>query len=112
MARRRSTGIVSRRRATGSPPRASACSGLRGVPRPGVPAGNLTAADLPKTLVLLGLVGLMDPPREAIEAVRECHGGGIRVTITGDHKITTAAIAKMLDIATAGRRLLERKSRK
>ena len=56
--------------------------------------------DLPKNLVLLGLVGLLDPPRkEAIEAVTECHGGGIRVTmITGDHKITAAAIAKMLGI--------------
>jgi magnesium-transporting ATPase (P-type) len=42
----------------------------------------------------------MDPPRkEAIEAVSECHKGGIRVTmITGDHKITAAAIAKMLGI--------------
>jgi enoyl-CoA hydratase/carnithine racemase len=55
---------------------------------------------VPKNLVLLGLIGLLDPPRkEAIEAVKECHGGGIRVTmITGDHKITAAAIAKMLDI--------------
>jgi magnesium-transporting ATPase (P-type) len=67
---------------------------------PGVKAGSLAPADLPKNLVLLGLIGLLDPPRkEAIEAVRECHGGGIRVTmITGDHKITAAAIAKMLDI--------------
>jgi magnesium-transporting ATPase (P-type) len=67
---------------------------------PGVKAGSLAPADLPKTLVLLGLVGLLDPPRkEAIEAVKECHGGGIRVTmITGDHKITAAAIAKMLGI--------------
>jgi magnesium-transporting ATPase (P-type) len=66
----------------------------------GVKAGSLRPADLPKTLVLLGLVGLLDPPRkEAIEAVKECHGGGIRVTmITGDHKITAAAIAKMLGI--------------
>ena len=63
-------------------------------------AGGLSPADLPNTLVLLGLVGLLDPPRkEAIEAVKECHGGGIRVTmITGDHKITAAAIAKMLGI--------------
>jgi magnesium-transporting ATPase (P-type) len=55
---------------------------------------------LPKNLVLLGLVGLLDPPRkEAIEAVKECHGAGIRVTmITGDHRITAAAIAKMLGI--------------
>jgi magnesium-transporting ATPase (P-type) len=67
---------------------------------PGVNAGNLGPADLPKTLVLLGLIGLLDPPRkEAIEAVKECHAGGIRVTmITGDHKITAAAIAKMLGI--------------
>jgi magnesium-transporting ATPase (P-type) len=67
---------------------------------PGVKEGGLAPADLPKNLVLLGLIGLLDPPRkEAIEAVKECHGGGIRVTmITGDHRITAAAIAKMLDI--------------
>jgi magnesium-transporting ATPase (P-type) len=67
---------------------------------PGVKAGSLAPADLPKTLVLLGLIGLLDPPRkEAIDAVKECHGGGIRVTmITGDHKITAAAIAKLLGI--------------
>jgi magnesium-transporting ATPase (P-type) len=67
---------------------------------PGVKAGGLAPADLPKNLVLLGLIGLLDPPRkEAIEAVKECYGGGIRVTmITGDHRITAAAIAKMLDI--------------
>src|SRR5499427_6602819 len=67
---------------------------------PAVKSGSLTATDLPKNLVLLGLIGLLDPPRkEAVEAVHECHGGGIRVTmITGDHKITAAAIAKMLGI--------------
>jgi magnesium-transporting ATPase (P-type) len=67
---------------------------------PAVDAGNLGPADLPKNLVLLGLIGLLDPPRtEAIEAVTECHTGGIRVTmITGDHKITAAAIARMLGI--------------
>src|SRR5277367_2887925 len=65
---------------------------LAWLPDPGVKAGSLGPADLPKNLVLLGLVGLLDPPRkEAIEAVRECHAGGIRVTmITGDHKITAA----------------------
>ena len=68
--------------------------------QPDVKAGGLGPADLPNNLVLLGLIGLLDPPRaEAIEAVKECHGGGIRVTmITGDHKITAAAIAKMLGI--------------
>ena len=67
---------------------------------PGLQVGNLGPQDLPKNLVLLGLVGLLDPPRkEAIEAVKECQEGGIRVTmITGDHKITAAAIARMLGI--------------
>src|SRR6516225_7450590 len=67
---------------------------------PKLQADGLGPADLPSTLVLLGLIGLLDPPRkEAIEAVKECHGGGIRVTmITGDHKITAAAIANMLGI--------------
>jgi magnesium-transporting ATPase (P-type) len=74
--------------------------GLAWLDSPGVRDGSLTPADLPQNLVLLGLIGLLDPPRkEAIEAVQECHGGGIRVTmITGDHKITAAAIAKMLGI--------------
>ena len=75
-------------------------AGLAWLEDPGVKIGTLGPADLPKNLVLLGLIGLLDPPRkEAIEAVKECHGGGIRVTmITGDHKITAAAIAKMLGI--------------
>ncbi|APA87292.1 HAD-IC family P-type ATPase [Paraburkholderia sprentiae WSM5005] len=74
--------------------------GLAWLSDPGLRTGALGPQDLPRTLVLLGLVGLMDPPRkEAIDAVRECHGGGIRVTmITGDHKITAAAIARMLGI--------------
>jgi magnesium-transporting ATPase (P-type) len=68
--------------------------------QPEVGHSGLTPADLPRNLVLLGLVGLLDPPRrEAVEAVKECHRGGIRVTmITGDHRITAAAIARMLGI--------------
>ncbi len=67
---------------------------------PDVNIGTLRPEDLPKNLILIGLIGLLDPPRpEAIEAVKECHAGGIRVTmITGDHRITAAAIAKMLGI--------------
>lgn len=65
---------------------------------PAVNARNVNPTDLPRNLVLLGLVGLLDPPRkEAIEAVAECHAGGIRVTMaTGDHKITASALAKLL----------------
>jgi magnesium-transporting ATPase (P-type) len=67
---------------------------------PAVKTGSLAPTDLPKNLVLLGVIGLLDPPRkEAIEAIKESHVGGIRVTmITGDHKITAAAIARMLGI--------------
>jgi magnesium-transporting ATPase (P-type) len=74
--------------------------GLAWLEDPSVKAGRLSAADLPKNLVLLGLIGLLDPPRrEAIEAVKECQAGGIRVTmITGDHRITAAAIGKMMGI--------------
>ncbi|MCG6985301.1 MAG: HAD-IC family P-type ATPase [Thiocapsa sp.] len=73
---------------------------LAWIDNPGLVAGSLGPGDLPRNLVLLGLVGLLDPPRqEAIDAVHACHEGGIRVTmITGDHKITAAAIAKMLGI--------------
>jgi magnesium-transporting ATPase (P-type) len=68
--------------------------------QPQIKVGSLGPTDLPKNLVLIGLIGLLDPPRqEAIEAVKDCHNGGIRVTmITGDHKITAAAIAEMLGI--------------
>jgi magnesium-transporting ATPase (P-type) len=67
---------------------------------PNLGSASLNPADLPATLVLLGLIGLLDPPRkEAVESVAECHAGGIRVTmITGDHRITAAAVARMIGI--------------
>jgi magnesium-transporting ATPase (P-type) len=51
--------------------------------------------------VLLGLVGMIDPPRaEAIAAIRACRSAGIRVKmITGDHASTALAIAASLGLA-------------
>jgi len=56
--------------------------------------------DLEQGLILLGMTGLIDPPRpEAITAVAECHSAGIRVKmITGDHAGTAAAIARQIGL--------------
>jgi P-type Ca2+ transporter type 2C len=65
---------------------------------------QLATDDVDGGLVLLGLVGIIDPPRaEAIEAVAQCHDAGIRVKmITGDHKLTASAIGKELAIGDGG----------
>jgi len=56
--------------------------------------------DVEGTLTLLGMVGMIDPPRpEAIAAVAECHGAGIRVKmITGDHAKTASAIGQQIGL--------------
>lgn len=56
--------------------------------------------DLQGSLILLGMVGMIDPPRaEAIDAVQECHRAGIRVKmITGDHAKTAMAIGREIGL--------------
>lgn len=60
----------------------------------------LSHHDVATSLTLLGMVGMIDPPRpEAISAVAECYAAGIRVKmITGDHAKTAAAIAKQVGL--------------
>ena len=54
----------------------------------------------------IGLISMIDPPRpEAIQAVADAKRGGIRtIMITGDHKVTAAAIARQLGIFRDGDR--------
>ncbi len=63
--------------------------------------------DVESDMVMLGLFGLIDPPRpEAIEAVALCHQAGIGVKmITGDHRLTASAIAGQIGLANPGEAL-------
>ena len=65
---------------------------------------NPTSEELESGLTLMGLVGMIDPPRpESVQAVAEAKKAGIRtVMITGDHKVTATAIAKQLGIFLEG----------
>ena len=68
------------------------------------PAAHAQARDIESDLVFCGLIGMMDPPREAVRAaVAASHSAGIRtIMITGDHPLTAAAIARNLRLAPAG----------
>ncbi|MGH9943733.1 MAG: cation-translocating P-type ATPase [Pyrinomonadaceae bacterium] len=61
--------------------------------------------DAERDMTLLGLVGMIDPPRpEAQAAVRECEEAGIKVImITGDHPLTAKAVADELGLSKHGR---------
>lgn len=66
----------------------------------GAESGRALSVDDEQGLVFLGLISMMDPPREESKAaVAECVKAGIKpIMITGDHKVTAAAIAKRIGI--------------
>ncbi|MCK4351260.1 MAG: cation-transporting P-type ATPase, partial [Candidatus Krumholzibacteria bacterium] len=57
-----------------------------------------------KDVIFLGLVGMIDPPRDGVrEAIGECHDSGIRTFImTGDHAITAQAIGMEIGLSDSG----------
>lgn len=60
----------------------------------------LEFSDTESDFVLLGMTGMIDPPRaEAIAAIADCHTADIRVKmITGDHAKTAAAIGQQIGL--------------
>uniref|UniRef100_A0A0G4F8M6 P-type sodium-transporting ATPase4 n=1 Tax=Chromera velia CCMP2878 TaxID=1169474 RepID=A0A0G4F8M6_9ALVE len=66
-------------------------------------------AHLERNLLLLGIVGIEDPPREEVKgAIEECRAAGIRVMIiTGDSGRTASAIGRRVGLGADGRELVE-----
>ena len=62
---------------------------------------DLSPENIENNLIFVGLVGMIDPPRnEAIESIKSCKNAGINtIMITGDYKETAFAVAKELGLA-------------
>ncbi len=71
--------------------------------------GQVIAATDENDLTFLGLLAMMDPPREeTLGAVEECVKAGVKpVMITGDHKVTAMAIARQVGILRGNEEALE-----
>ncbi|MBK8949174.1 MAG: cation-translocating P-type ATPase [Flavobacteriales bacterium] len=67
-----------------------------------LPAGELPddLHELERRIVLIGLSGIQDPPRDEVpQAIADCHGAGIRtVMITGDHPVTARTVARRIGL--------------
>ncbi len=73
--------------------------------RPLEPSGTDYELDeIEKDVVFLGLVGMIDPPKEGVkEAVAACHQAHIRIIImTGDHAITAQAVGREIGLSPTG----------
>ena len=81
---------------------AAACKEISALPEKNEPA------TLENGLTFIGMLGMIDPPREEVkDAVEKCCSAGIKpVMITGDHKITAIAIAESLGIKQSGDKAL------
>ncbi len=64
---------------------------------------KINELEIESNLTFVGLIGMIDPPREGVgEAIKECKRAGIKtIMITGDHIITAKAIAKNLGILSS-----------
>jgi len=70
---------------------------------------NNDPAQIERNLTLLGIVGILDPPREGVkEAIKSCHSANIKVVmVTGDHGSTARSIAQSLGIWKPGDSVIE-----
>ena len=66
--------------------------------------GDYELDEIEKDVTFLGLVGMMDPPKEGVrEAVEACHQARIRIIImTGDHAITAQAVGREIGLSASG----------
>ena len=70
---------------------------------------NNDPTQIERNLTLLGIVGILDPPREGVkEAIKSCHSANIKVVmVTGDHGSTARSIAQSLGIWKPGDSVIE-----
>lgn len=63
-----------------------------------------TLSNVEKNLIFIGIVGMIDPPRDEVkQAVEQCQEAGIKIMIiTGDHAITTKAVAQQIGLFKKG----------